>query len=318
MSNHLKNILLVGAGKMGMEYAKVLTALNQPYHIFTKTEKTALNFKTLVGEEPSFGDLDNFLSDKPVYEKAIVAVSIENMKEVALILITHGVKEILLEKPGALNCNELNEVMSASQHYDCKLYIGYNRRFYESVYKLLTYVTKDNPVLSIHFNFTELGKLIENNKISKEVKKNWVVANSSHVIDLSFFIAGGEPQSIHSYSTGGLAWHPAASIFSGSGVTTNQILFSYHANWNSPGRWGIEVMTDQYKFILQPLEKLYMMRHNSYDVEEVKLLNNLDIEFKPGIFKQVQSFLTDKINLVKVSEQIENIRKIYNPIIFGI
>ncbi|MGY6210904.1 Gfo/Idh/MocA family oxidoreductase [Cytobacillus firmus] len=317
MSNHLKDILLVGAGNMGIEYAKVLIKMNQSFYVFTRTEKTAQHFKEVVGKQPAFGNLKNCLNESPKFEKAIVAVSIEYIKEVALILMKNGVKEILLEKPGAINCNELIELQAASQQYNCRLFIGYNRRFYESVNKLLEFVTTDNPIQSIHFNFTELSKEIVKSPIMDEVKKNWILANSSHVIDLAFFIAG-KPKSFQFFTSGRLSWHPAGSIFVGSGVTTQQILFSYHANWKSPGRWGIEVMTNKNKFFLQPLEKLYLMKHNSFDIEEVNLTNHLDMKFKPGFFKQVQSFLSDKKGLVDLSEQIENINTIYNPIIYGL
>lgn len=100
-------------------------------------------------------------------------------------------------------------------------------------------------------------------------------------------------------------------------MTYNDVLFSYHANWKSPGRWGIEVMTDQYKLILQPLERLFIMKHNSFHIEEVSLINHHDTEFKPGIFKQVQAFLTDKRYLVEVSEQIQTVNRVYNVILFG-
>ncbi|PRS36429.1 myo-inositol 2-dehydrogenase [Bacillus sp. RJGP41] len=316
MSNHLKPILLVGAGNMGVEYAKVLKKIKQSFHVFTRSEKTALHFTELSGKQASFGDLEKMMSDKSSYDKAIVAVSVEHLKDVALTLMKNGVKEILLEKPGAINVDELKELEVATQTFTSKVYIGYNRRFYESVQKLLSYVTKDKPIRSIHFDFTELSKQIEKSGSTHQLKNNWLLANSSHVIDLAFFIAG-KPQVLQSLSTDHLAWHPEAAIFTGSGVTVDDALFSYHANWKSPGRWGIEVMTDQFKFILQPLERLYIMKHNSFEVEEVTLQNHLDTEFKPGLFNQVQAFMTNKRNLVDLSEQIQNVNRIYNLILFG-
>ncbi|USK72883.1 Gfo/Idh/MocA family protein [Peribacillus frigoritolerans] len=316
MSNHLKPILLVGAGNMGMEYAKVLKKIKQPFHVFTRSEKTALHFTKLSGKQASFGDLEKMMSDKSSFDKAIVAVSVEHLKDVALTLMKNGVKEILLEKPGAINVDELKELEVATQTFTSKVYIGYNRRFYESVQKLLSYVTEDKPIRSIHFDFTELSKQIEKSGSTHQLKNNWLLANSSHVIDLAFFIAG-KPQVLQSFSTDHLAWHPEAAIFTGSGVTVDDALFSYHANWKSPGRWGIEVMTDQFKFILQPLERLYIIKHNSFEVEEVTLQNHLDTEFKPGLFNQVQAFMTNKRNLVDLSEQIQNVNRIYTLILFG-
>ena len=34
-----------------------------------------------------------------------------------------------------------------------------------------------------------------------------------------------------------------AALVAGAGVTENGALFSYHANWEAPGRWSVEIMT---------------------------------------------------------------------------
>lgn len=315
MSNHLKPILLVGAGNMGMEYAKVLIKMKQSFHVFTRSRNTAFHFKKLTGKEAQFGDLEQVLK-KISYNKAIVTVPVDHLTDVATKLVKNGVKEILLEKPGASNGDELKELEKIAQTFQSNVYIGYNRRFYESVFKLLTYITEGNPIRSVHFDFTEFSKQIENSRISDQLKKNWLLANSSHIIDLAFFIAG-KPQVLKCLSKDQLPWHPKAAIFTGSGVTVDNVLFSYHANWKSPGRWGIEVMTDQFKFVLQPLENLYIMKHNSLEVENVPLSSHHDKEFKPGLYNQVQAFLNKKSNLVDLSEQIHMVNRVYNPILFG-
>lgn len=316
MSNHIKPILIVGAGNMGKEYAKVLNGMNLPFHVFTRSEKTALLFKQKFEAEVSFGDLTDFLKQNPSFEKAIIAVPVQNLKNIGLALIQNGVKEILIEKPGAMNSDELAEMKIASHQKNSAVYIGYNRRFYESIDCLLTHVSNSTPVRSIHFEFTELSNQIEKSKLDPKVKANWLIANSSHVIDLAFFIAG-KPQSIHCISSDSLNWHPAAARFTGCGVTENQVLFSYHADWKSPGRWGIEIMTDQHKFFLKPLEKLFIMKHGTFEVNEVQFHQDYDTRYKPGLYKQVEAFLTDKKRLLSISDQIQKINSIYNPILFG-
>jgi predicted dehydrogenase len=315
MSYHIDPILLIGCGSMGIEYAKVLNGMKQPFYAFTRSEKTAARFKVKTGHEACWGDFEKFLLERP-YHKAIVAVPVHHLKDTALILMQRGVKEILLEKPGATSLSELLEIESASSKYDAKVFIGYNRRFYESVQKLQTFVTKANPIHSIHFDFTELTKRIEHSEISEEVKTIWLLANSSHVIDLAFFLAG-KPKTIKGFVSNQVDWHPKGAIFTGSGETVYDVLFSYHANWRAPGRWGIEVRTDEYTFRLQPLEKLYMSRHGSFDIEEVPLASYYDLKFKPGFYKQVEAFLTDKAHLVNLEEQRRNMREIYSFILTG-
>jgi len=90
-----------------------------------------------------------------------------------------------------------------------------------------------------------------------------------------------------------LDWHPSGAVFAGSGVTTGGTPFSYHADWDAPGRWGLEFCTRQHKLILRPMEKLQVMRKGSVQIEYVAASESdtqLDAEFKPGLYRQVEAF----------------------------
>ncbi|WP_110112103.1 Gfo/Idh/MocA family oxidoreductase [Bacillus sp. CGMCC 1.16541] len=305
-------ILLVGAGSMGIAYASVLKSLNVSFDVFTRSENTALQFEKNTEKKAYFGELPSLLQNNH-YKKAIVAIDVAYLKDVTKILLAHGMKEVLIEKPGAMNEAELQDLQQAANSVKAGVWIGYNRRFYDSVQTLQTFITEDNPIKSIHFTFTELSKRIEQLHNSDELKSNWLFANSSHVIDLAFYLAG-QPTSFHAFTSDALPWHPDGAIFSGAGVTEKAVLFSYHANWKAPGRWGVEVMTDDYTFILQPLEKLYKMEHGSFQLQEVPLQGTDDVTFKPGLFKQVQAFLTTKNGLITVEEQLLHAQTIYEKI----
>ena len=81
--------------------------------------------------------------------------------------------------------------------------------------------------------------------------------------------------------------------FSGSGITNKQALFSYHANWSAPGRWGLELNTNKHKLIFRPLEKLQIQQKGSTKIEFIKDINySLDEKYKPGLFLQVSKFLS--------------------------
>ena len=101
--------------------------------------------------------------------------------------------------------------------------------------------------------------------------EKFFLCNSSHVVDLVFYLFG-EPKIINSYTSGGLKWHPSSSIFSGCGQTTKDILFTYNANWSSAGRWGVEIILDNSKLFLKPLEKLYIQKKGDLNFEEIKIV----------------------------------------------
>ncbi len=95
------------------------------------------------------------------------------------------------------------------------------------------------------------------------------------------------------------------------GITTD-IPFSFHSNWDSAGRWKIELYTCRRKIILCPLEELSIVMKNSINEEITKY----DIgSLKHGLNNMLTSFLfNDKNNICSLGDQIAswNIYKIMN------
>lgn len=306
MSNNLK-ILLIGAGYMGKEYGKVLNALDIPYSVVCRSDESASKFKEELGVMPISGGVEKALkqiNDKP--DKAIVAVNVEFLASTVISLLEFGIKEILVEKPAGLNKSEMMEVYEISKAMNAFVYVAYNRRFYASVEKALEIISEDGGVSSFNFEFTEWGFKIEKTSHAPKVKEEWLLANSTHVIDLAFFL-GGYPKKMCSYSMGKLDWHSRASKYAGAGVTDKGVLFSYQANWNAPGRWAVEVLTKKHRLYFRPMENLAIQKKGSVDIEDVELDDKLDIDFKPGLYKQVDAFLSNKNDkLVTIEEQIRH------------
>lgn len=294
MSDHIK-LLLAGAGNMAQEYAKVLQGMNIVPVVVGRGDKSALEFKQNTGLQVITGGIEKFLrKEKTKPDCAIVAVSVEALKDTAIALIEYGIKKILLEKPAGINRIEIEEVAAAAQKYGSEVYVAYNRRFYSSVIKLKESAAQDGGMTSFHFEFTEWSHTIEPLQKPKEVKGAWLLANSAHVIDLAFYLGGGKPEQFTAFSSGGLSWHPDGSIFTGAGKTKAGVLFSYHADWTAPGRWAVEMLTEKHRYYLKPLEKLDIQNIGSVKVEPVELDDGLDQKYKPGLFGMVQAFLEGK------------------------
>ena len=86
------------------------------------------------------------------------------------------------------------------------------------------------------------------------------------------------------------------------------MFFSYHADWEAPGRWGLEVLTRKHRFIFRPLEQLQVIQVGSVRMENIELDDRLDIEFKPGLYKQVTAFLNrDDGQFCSIDEQLQHI-----------
>lgn len=310
----MKNIWLVGAGTIALEYAKVLKALDKDFITIGRGHEKALVFSENTGSSVVEGGLEKYIKTQPeVPDYAIVAVNVQYLASTTIALMKYGIKNILCEKPGFNDPIELNDVLNVADSLSAKVYYAYNRRFFTSVLEAEKILKEDGGMTSMNFEFTEWGHVIENSFHPLEVKKNWLTANSSHVIDLAFFLAG-PPKEMNSFTSGELSWHKP-SCFVGAGVTVNDILFSYQANWNAPGRWAVELQTPLHRIYLKPMEQLQIQDKGSVKVYLVDIDDHLDKQFKPGFYLETMAFLkSDFSRLCSIEEQVLFVENVYKKI----
>lgn len=303
------DVLLIGAGPMAISHAQVLQGMNLKFIVVGRGKQSAEIFQEETNINVITGGIDKWLSENIEYPKyAIVAVTGTQLGNVTRTLIKNGIRNILLEKPGGLNNKDIKAVAESANEFNANILLGYNRRFYASVLKAKEIINKDGGVTSYYFEFTEWPHTIVPLKKSPEEKKRWILHNSSHVIDLAFYL-GGEPKEIHSYAKGGFDWHPDGTIFTGAGVSKSGALFSYHSNWDAPGRWGVEILTQKHRLIFRPLEKLHLQKLKSIAIEEVKIDDKFDIKFKPGLYLQFKAFLEgDTSNFITIQEHASRLK----------
>jgi predicted dehydrogenase len=308
--------VLFGCGGMAADYAKVLRHLEASFKVVGRSKGGAERFTAETGIKAIAGGVTTWeaeLSDVPEY--AIVAVSVEELSAVAVRLMRRGVRHLLLEKPAGLDQAEIELVADTARETGTRVVVGYNRRFYASVLAAQGMIENDGGVKSFNFEFTEWPHLIPD-QIGREVKKNWFLANSSHVVDMAFFL-GGDPAKMNCFVAGTTEWHPPAAVFSGAGLTENGALFSYQANWSAPGRWGVEVLTDRRRLVFRPLEELRVQVPQSVSVDTVEIDDALDIQFKPGLLRQTEEFLkrTPHPNLCTIDRHFDRVGRIFMPML---
>ncbi|MFX1363474.1 MAG: Gfo/Idh/MocA family oxidoreductase [Promethearchaeota archaeon] len=309
-----EKILLIGAGTMAMDYAKVLKAMKKQFIVIGRGKKSAQDFEDTLGIPVEIGGINKWLENNQIIpDYAIVAVTGNQLGKVCISLLRKKVTNILLEKPGGLNEDEIKSVANETDKYNANVLLAYNRHFFASVIKAKEIIQEDGGVTSFNFEFTEWSHIVEKRDYDPEIKKFWLIHNSSHVIDLAFYL-GGTPEKLECFTTGGFKWHPSSTIFTGAGMTKENVPFSYHSNWDAPGRWGVEILTKNHRLIFRPLEKLQIQKKASIAIEEVDIDYNLDTKFKPGLFKQVDAFLNKNwMEFIDIHQQLHHL-KFYNMI----
>ena len=319
MSDNI-NVLLVGCGYMGTEYAKAFKDLKINLTVVGNSEEGTKKFSEETGMTAIPGGLSEYLTKQPCQcETAVLATPITRIAGNAIELIKKGYKKILIEKPAGLDENDLEKICDVATEADAEVYVAYNRRFYAATKKAMDIIAKDGGVTSFNFEFTEWADSVENSENTESVLGNWLFANSSHVIDLAFFL-GGHPVEMTSFVEGSFSWHKNGAIYSGAGKTDKGALFSYQANWKAPGRWGVEVLTEKHRLIFRPLEKLQCQNLNSVAIEEVEIDDEMDRKYKPGIYAEVEAFLfgvgaeklltiQDALKMIPIYEKIAGVNK---------
>ena len=281
--------LLIGSGYMATEYAKVLNYLGIQFKVAARNFEKLKEFS--ISQKAHSYLLIDQLNENDIADVnfAIIAVSVENLYEVTKFILSKKCPFILLEKPATLSSKESYNLNNLAIENNCEIKIAYNRRFYQSIITLKDILKTEVP-LCANFEFTEWAHTINLNQ-NQNVLSKWAISNSSHVFDTIRYLLGDFNQ-INSLvlHKNKLNWHQTSSTFVGSGYCGN-VPVSYATSWLSPGRWGIEIMTQNARYKLSPMEKLQKLNHKTVNWLECELDYSMDLNFKPGLLKMVKNFI---------------------------
>lgn len=311
----MTKISLIGAGPMAVAYATALKDMDCEVFVVGRGDKSAKAFKDKTGLDVRTGGLEDYLaSGESLPNHAIVSTPVDALAPNTKALIAAGIKNILVEKPAGLTPEETQDLSDFAAANDAQVYVAYNRRFYASVMAAKNLIQQDGGATSLRMEFSEFAFRIKDVPTAAHIKSQWLYANSTHVLDMGFFLAG-YPESISGMQAGSLDWHPAGSQFVGHGALENGALFSYHADWDAAPRWMVEVMTPKRTLMFNPLEKLNERSPEGFAISPVELEDDLDTRYKPGLFAQTEAFLKGDIaNLATIASHADHMENIYKVI----
>jgi predicted dehydrogenase len=302
---HNRSILLIGAGKIAEQYAIALKAFGiSDVVVLSNTKEKVTQLCSKFNFVPISGGFEKHLHEIPKKDLVIIATPIPMLLPCLESALNSGQTNILVEKPGSLYYNLLLPLI---QNYpSAKIRIGYNRLLYPNFHLLKELIENDDGITSCTFTFTEWIHKINFKNNLPDVYARWGIANTLHVISMVFDLIG-MPKEITTYQSGYLDWHPSGSIFVGAGISKTNIPFSYHADWNSNGRWGIEVMTTEHSYKLAPLEEIYISPKGTTSWQRLSFKKAFK-DVKPGLAEEIASMLDDnlskKIGLPTLSKAI--------------
>jgi predicted dehydrogenase len=290
-------VLVIGAGWMGKQYSFALARMGvRNVCVVSRSEQSAKECCAKFDFKPCHGGYQECLPSLGTFDLVIVTTPIHELKPATMFALECGSRNILVEKPASLYSSELLDWSEELNQSDVRIRVAYNRITYPNLWKLKELVQSEGGVTSCRYTFTELVHTINFNNNEPDVYQRWGISNSLHVISMAHELIG-MPEEIRTFCFGELEWHPSGSCFVGGGYTHKNIPFSYHADWQSAGRWGIEVMTPQNAYRLIPLEQLYQCRKGSFNWELVETTSAFP-ELKQGIAEQTAIMLCPEMEQV--------------------
>ena len=300
-----KSVLIVGSGYIALEYIKVLKKLKIKDITILSKNKNSLDNKLFSKYKIISGGFEKKIGKIGKKDLTIITTPINLLTRAATLAIKSGQENILIEKPGSLFKTDL--ILLEKLIKKQKVRIAYNRLFYPNFQKLKILTEMDGGITSCKFDFTEWVHTIPFGKYKKEVYRRWGISNSLHVISMAMELIG-MPEKITTNQYGNLKWHPTSSIFVGNGISGKKIPFSYHANWEGAGRWGIEVVTKKNIYRLSPLEKLFVSKKGSPEWKEIQIKNRFP-KIKMGLAEEIitmlDGVLEKQLKMVTIKRAIE-------------
>lgn len=273
--------LLVGFGNISKYYVSYFIQNKIYFSVLSRSKKEIDN-----GARPYF---QNFFTDvKDIslsdYSHVIIASPIETLFQYSQFFLQNTSAKILCEKPGFLN----EDIAKFRELEKGRLFYGFNRRFYNNI-ELVKQEIAQSKVLGLTVNATidERIQVVEKSSKSDEVKRLWLMANTSHIIDLVLFLADYDLDvSLFDIFIGGkdrLQWHKTASIFNAA-YCKGDTIFNFSGFWNGTGGWSLTVKVGTERFVFENLETLH--KSDGATMVETDLI-------KPGFTGMLNSFYSD-------------------------
>jgi len=292
----------IGCGKIAHFHAEVLQSLGAEIVSlsYRSDREKARIFSDKFGVRRIFNDWKEMISTANP-DALWVLADWEKIDEMLLPVLEFNLP-VFFEKPVALSSEKIEMAIESYKSGISSVQVGYNRRFY-SVVRQLKDELSGKRIIAAEIFIPESVNLSDKNLVRYRT-----LQNSSHIIDLLYFLFEGfDPviEQVKTFSEAGFIT-PGYTATLSSGIGFSLYISSV---FNSPLNTSIRIYTDDETiYELKPVEKLCV--YKGFEVIEpgenqpVRLYNPKIIreiyepvdKYKPGFLEQARSFITETFN----------------------
>ena len=281
MKNKIK-VAFIGAGYMAKEHIKAFADIPgvELAGIYSRTADKA----QLLAKEfniPNVSGTIDELYDETEADLVIVSVSILSTAEACYNAFKHP-WQCLIEKPAGYNVAEASLIAVDAKKYSRKAFVALNRRHYSSTRTAIHELDSVQGSRLVNIYDQEDIIAAKGANHPEAVLRNWMYANSIHVIDYLNIFCRGEVLTVDPI----IKWNSKDPAFVAAKITfSSGDIGIYQAVWNGPGPWSVVVTTQEKRCELKPLEQAFV-QYNGSRIQNPLELAEWDKNYKPGLRRQ--------------------------------
>jgi predicted dehydrogenase len=280
-------IAFIGAGYMTTEHLKAFKDVEgcQLSGIFSRTQSKATELSQ------SHPGLIVAQSTQELYEQTRAEIVVIAVPELQLAKVCESAFKfpwkVLLEKPAGYDLADAQRILNLAETHGSEVYVALNRRHYSSTRKLVSELEQRTGRRFIHILDQEDQTAALKYGQPELVVKNWMFANSIHLIDYLQFLGRGTISNIEHVIPWNPSepWHVVAKISYSSGDVA-----LYEAAWNRAGPWSLTVTTNEARYEMRPMETIAVQNYGQRKLEPLAI-HAWDTDFKPGLRLQAEELL---------------------------
>jgi predicted dehydrogenase len=216
---------------------------------------------------------------------------------------------VLLEKPAGYDFADATRIRDAALRSRRSVFVALNRRAYSSTRQALELLgTDSSPRFIKVIDQQDQQAAMEVNKQPELVARNFMFANSIHLIDYFRVLGRGEIAGVEPV----VRWNPRQP-----GLVLAKVNFAsgdiglYEGIWNGPGPWVISVNTAAQRIEMRPLEQVSVQLRGRRAVTQLEI-DAEDKSFKPGLRYQAAQALAaargERANLATIEDSFHSMK----------
>jgi predicted dehydrogenase len=280
-------VAIIGAGYMATEHAKAFSSFDEfeIKGICSKTTEKATKLATDYNAHV-FNTIEEMFQSTQA-DLVIIAVNELSLLEVCKQAFKYPWL-CFIEKPVGYNYEEACLINKMAFEADHKPFVALNRRSYSSTRIAKSYLNDDDPkprLVSI-LDQQDIQTALQMGQ-PELVAKNWMFANSIHLIDYFNIFCRGKIKSI----THSVPWNDANPSFVAANIQfSSGDIGIYQAVWDGPGPWAVSITNSEYRLEMRPLESLKIQKRGERNMHEIQF-DPVDLTYKPGLHFQAEQIL---------------------------